>query len=81
MQSSRLKRNFFHGDWNYEIQPALKENDALFTDKSVVRTRCRIPVRTILNYLELSQRADFVSDSQLTRGMASSVLRCGWFAD
>jgi hypothetical protein len=24
MQNVRLKRNNFHGDWNYEIQPTLK---------------------------------------------------------
>jgi phosphomevalonate kinase len=24
MQSVRIKRNDFHGDWNYEIQPTLK---------------------------------------------------------
>jgi hypothetical protein len=23
MQSVRIKRNTFHGDWNYEIQPTL----------------------------------------------------------
>jgi len=81
MQSVRLKRNFLHGDWNYEIQPALKEKGALFMDELIDRTRCSIPVRTILNCQEPSQRADFVSDSQLTRSLASSVLRCGWFAD
>jgi hypothetical protein len=40
MQSVRLKRNFLHGDWNYEIQPSLKEKDALFTDEPIVRARC-----------------------------------------
>lgn len=81
MQSVCLKRNFFHGDWNYEIQPALKEKGALFTDEFIAQTRCSIPVRAILSCLELSQRADFVSDSQLARSLASSVLSCGWLAD